>query len=447
MKMQPQISILGAAKSGIGAAALAKKVGLEVFVSDYGTIKQEYKTQLEELGVQWEENGHSKDIILGSKEVIKSPGIADDVPIVKDLIASQVPVISEIEFAGRYSKGKKICITGSNGKTTTTLMLKHILSKAGLDVVAVGNVGNSFAQVLSEVDHDFYVIELSSFQLDNMHDFKADIAILLNITPDHLDRYNNDFQNYVDSKFRISNNQNANQFLIYNADDPVINKEILKRNISSTLLPFSIEKALPKGASLDNNNIQINIKTKQNIMSIHELAQQGKHNTYNSMASGIASRVLDIRKEIIRESLSDFQNVEHRLEFVAKIHGIDFINDSKATNVNSTWYALESMQKPTIWIVGGVDKGNDYTMLEGLVKQKVVGIVCLGKSNRKIHRSFNGIVDNIHDSSSAAEAVRISYQLAKKGYSVLLSPACASFDLFENYEERGTKFKRAVRAL
>lgn len=447
MKMQPQISILGAAKSGIGAAALAKKVGLEVFVSDYGTIKQEYKTQLEELGVQWEENGHSKDIILGSKEVIKSPGIADDVPIVKDLIASQVPVISEIEFAGRYSKGKKICITGSNGKTTTTLMLEHILSKAGLDVVAVGNVGNSFAQVLSEADHDFYVIELSSFQLDNMHDFKADIAILLNITPDHLDRYNNDFQNYVDSKFRISNNQNANQFLIYNADDPVINKEILKRNISSTLLPFSIEKALPKGASLDNNNIQINIKTKQTIMSIHELAQQGKHNTYNSMASGIASRVLDIRKEIIRESLSDFQNVEHRLEFVAKIHGIDFINDSKATNVNSTWYALESMQKPTIWIVGGVDKGNDYTMLEGLVKQKVVGIVCLGKSNRKIHRSFNGVVDNIHDSSSAAEAVRISYQLAKKGYSVLLSPACASFDLFENYEERGTKFKRAVRAL
>jgi len=246
MKMQPQISILGAAKSGIGAAALAKKVGLEVFVSDYGTIKQEYKTQLEELGVQWEENGHSKDIILGSKEVIKSPGIADDVPIVKDLIASQVPVISEIEFAGRYSKGKKICITGSNGKTTTTLMLKHILSKAGLDVVAVGNVGNSFAQVLSEADHDFYVIELSSFQLDNMHDFKADIAILLNITPDHLDRYNNDFQNYVDSKFRISNNQNANQFLIYNADDPVINKEILKRNISSTLLPFSIEKSTAK---------------------------------------------------------------------------------------------------------------------------------------------------------------------------------------------------------
>ena len=447
MKMQPQISILGAAKSGIGAAALAKKVGLEVFVSDYGSIKQEYKTQLEELGVHWEENGHSKDVILGSKEVIKSPGIPDDVPIVKDLIASHVPVISEIEFAGRYSKGKKICITGSNGKTTTTLMLKHILSKAGLDVVAVGNVGNSFAQVLSEADHDFYVIELSSFQLDNMHDFKADIAILLNITPDHLDRYNNDFQNYVDSKFRISNNQNANQFLIYNADDPVVNKEILKRNISSTLLPFSIEKALPKGATLDNNNIQINIKTKQTIMSIHELAQQGKHNTYNSMASGIASRVLDIRKEIIRESLSDFQNVEHRLEFVAKIHGIDFINDSKATNVNSTWYALESMQKPTIWIVGGVDKGNDYTMLEGLVKQKVVGIVCLGKSNRKIHRSFKGVVDNIHDSSSAAEAVRISYQLAKKGYSVLLSPACASFDLFENYEERGTKFKRAVRAL
>jgi UDP-N-acetylmuramoylalanine--D-glutamate ligase len=291
------------------------------------------------------------------------------------------------------------------------------------------------------------VIELSSFQLDNMYDFKADIAILLNITPDHLDRYDNNFQNYVDSKFKIVNNQIESDFFIYNSDDKVIEKEISKRKITSTHLPFSIEKFIEKGASLENNQIQINIKTKQTIMSIHELAQQGKHNTYNSMASGIASRVLEIRKEIIRESLSDFQNVEHRLEFVAKIHGIDFINDSKATNVNSTWYALESMQKPTIWIVGGVDKGNDYSMLEGLVKQKVVGIVCLGKSNRKIQRSFGEIVDDIHDSSSAEEAVRISYQLAKKGYSVLLSPACASFDLFENYEERGTKFKRAVKAL
>ena len=447
MTQQSQITILGAAKSGIGAAALAKKKGLEVFVSDYGTIKEDYKSQLEALNIEWEENGHSLDRILSSNEVIKSPGISDDVQIIKELIKCNVPVISEIEFASRYSKGKKICITGSNGKTTTTLMLEHILLKAGLDVVAVGNVGNSFAQVLSESDHDFYVIELSSFQLDNMYDFKADIAILLNITPDHLDRYNNNFQNYTDSKFRIVNNQTAKDFFIYNADDAVIQKEISERNVSSTLLPFSIEDSLQKGASIEKNQIQINIKTKQTIMSIHELAQQGKHNTYNSMASGIASRVLEIRKEIIRESLSDFQNVEHRLEFVAKIHGIDFINDSKATNVNSTWYALESMQKPTIWIVGGVDKGNDYSMLEGLVKQKVVGIVCLGKSSRKIQRSFGNIVDNIHNSNSAEEAVRISYQLAKKGYSVLLSPACASFDLFENYEERGTKFKRAVKAL
>lgn len=442
-----KITVLGAAKSGIGAAVLAKKEGYSVFVSDYGEIKNEYKKLLNSLSIEWEENGHSKNRILQSSEVVKSPGISNEVRIVKELETKNIPIISEIEFAGRYSKGKKICVTGSNGKTTTTLMIKHILTKAGLDVVAVGNVGNSFAQVLSEGDHDYYVIELSSFQLDNMYDFKADISILLNITPDHLDRYDNDFNKYIQSKFKILNNQTENQVFIYNADDEVIQKEIARRKIAPKRLPFSIENPVVQGASLNKNQIQINIKTNETIMSIHELAQQGKHNTYNSMASGIASRVLDIRKEIIRESLSDFQNVEHRLEFVAKIHGIDFINDSKATNVNSTWYALESMQKPTIWIVGGVDKGNDYSMLEGLVKQKVVGIVCLGKSNRKIHRSFNGIVDDIHDSSSAEEAVRISYQLAKKGYAVLLSPACASFDLFEDYEERGTKFKRAVRKL
>ncbi|MAP01279.1 MAG: UDP-N-acetylmuramoyl-L-alanine--D-glutamate ligase [Flavobacteriales bacterium] len=447
MISEKEITVLGAAKSGIGAAVLAKKEGLNVFVSDYGEIKQEYKQLLNSLNIDWEENGHSQNRILKSVEVVKSPGISNDVKIIKDLITNNIPVISEIEFAGRYSKGKKICVTGSNGKTTTTLMIKHILSKAGLDVVAVGNVGNSFAQVLSEGDHDYYVIELSSFQLDNMYEFKADISVLLNITPDHLDRYDNDFNKYIQSKFRILNNQTEHQVFIYNADDQVIQNEIQKRKIAPKQLPFSIENQLEQGASLNKNQIQINIKTKETIMSIHELAQQGKHNTYNSMASGIASRVLDIRKEIIRESLSDFQNVEHRLEFVAKIHGIDFINDSKATNVNSTWYALESMQKPTIWIVGGVDKGNDYSMLEGLVKQKVVGIVCLGKSNRKIHRSFGSIVDNIHDSNSAQEAVRISYQLAKKGYAVLLSPACASFDLFEDYEERGTKFKRAVRNL
>ncbi|MBG14840.1 MAG: UDP-N-acetylmuramoyl-L-alanine--D-glutamate ligase [Crocinitomicaceae bacterium] len=447
MISEKEITVLGAAKSGIGAAVLAKKEGLNVFVSDYGEIKQEYKQLLNSLNIDWEENGHSQNRILKSVEVVKSPGISNDVKIIKDLITNNIPVISEIEFAGRYSKGKKICVTGSNGKTTTTLMIKHILSKAGLDVVAVGNVGNSFAQVLSEGDHDYYVIELSSFQLDNMYEFKADISVLLNITPDHLDRYDNDFNKYIQSKFRILNNQSEHQVFIYNADDQVIQNEIQKRKIAPKQLPFSIENQLEQGASLNKNQIQINIKTKETIMSIHELAQQGKHNTYNSMASGIASRVLDIRKEIIRESLSDFQNVEHRLEFVAKIHGIDFINDSKATNVNSTWYALESMQKPTIWIVGGVDKGNDYSMLEGLVKQKVVGIVCLGKSNRKIHRSFGSIVDNIHDSNSAQEAVRISYQLAKKGYAVLLSPACASFDLFEDYEERGTKFKRAVRNL
>ena len=443
-----EISILGAAKSGIGSAILAKKLGYDVFVSDFKMIDKDHKEELSQLDIEWEEEGHSLDRLLKSDEIIKSPGIPDSTQLIQQLKSKNIPIISEIEFAGRFTKGTMVCVTGSNGKTTTTLMLKHILEKAGIDVEAVGNVGKSFAKALSEKDHDVFVIELSSFQLDGMYDFKADIAVLLNITPDHLDRYDNDFQKYIDSKFRILNNQDKSEVFTYNTDDPVIEKEIKKRTIKSSMYGFSQNQEMKNGSWVENDQIQININNnKQTIMRIHDLAQQGKHNAYNSMASGIAARLLDIRKEIIRESLSDFQNVEHRLEFVTKVHGIEFINDSKATNVNSTWFALESMQKPTIWIAGGVDKGNDYSILEGLVKQKVVGIVCLGEKNKKIHKAFGHIVNDIHNANSAQEAVRISYQLAKKGYAVLLSPACASFDLFDNYEERGTKFKKAVKAL
>ena len=446
--MKEQLVIMGAGKSGFGAALLGKKEGYNVFVSDNKSISKSNKEALEKIGVEWEENGHSNERISSCDLVVKSPGISDDLPLIKLLDNKNIPVISEIEFAGRYCKGTKICVTGSNGKTTTTLMIQHILSKAGLKVTAVGNIGYSYAQAVAENPKDYYVIELSSFQLDRMYEFKADVSLLLNITPDHLDRYNNDFNKYTQSKFRILQNLTQSDHFIYNQDDEVINKYLINTNSTCKKHPVSILKTLKKGAWVENENIQINInQQKQSIMSIHQLAQQGKHNMFNSMASGIAARVLDIRKEIIRESLSDFQNVEHRLEHVAKIHGIDFINDSKATNVNSTWYALESMQKPTIWIVGGVDKGNDYSILEGLVKQKVLGIICLGTKNNKIIKSFKNIVDPIYEAKSASEAVRLSYRIAKKGYNVLLSPACASFDLFEDFEDRGHKFKKAVRSL
>ncbi|MBM77749.1 MAG: UDP-N-acetylmuramoyl-L-alanine--D-glutamate ligase [Crocinitomicaceae bacterium] len=439
---------MGAGKSGFGAALLGKKEGYDVLVSDNKSIGKRNKEALDKIGVEWEENGHNKERISSCDLVVKSPGISDDLPLIKLLDNKNIPVISEIEFAGRYCKGTKICVTGSNGKTTTTLMIQHILSKAGLKVTAVGNVGYSYAQAVAENPKDYYVIELSSFQLDRMYEFKADVSLLLNITPDHLDRYDNDFNKYTQSKFRILQNLTQSDHFIYNRDDEVITKHLINTNSTCKKHPVSILKTLKKGAWVENDNIQINInQQKQSIMSIHQLAQQGKHNMFNSMASGIAARVLDIRKEIIRESLSDFQNVEHRLEHVAKIHGIDFINDSKATNVNSTWYALESMQKPTIWIVGGVDKGNDYSMLEGLVKQKVLGIICLGTKNNKIIKSFKNIVDPIYEAKSASEAVRLSYRIAKKGYNVLLSPACASFDLFEDFEDRGHKFKKAVRSL
>jgi len=446
--MAERIAILGAGESGVGAAILAKQKGYDVWVSDMGNIKDKYKEVLLHNEIKWEEGVHSENEIFLAKEVIKSPGIPETAPLIKALKANSIPVISEIEFAGRYCHGKKICITGSNGKTTTTLMLNHVLDKAGLKTVACGNVGKSFAAMVALNVHDYYVIELSSFQLDDKYDFKADIAILLNITPDHLDRYEYSMEKYAASKFRIIQNQGPEDVYIYNLDDPIIRQQNNKLKLKQKTYAFSQEEQLTEGAWLTTNKqIQTNINNQQTNMSIHELAQQGKHNAYNSMASSIAGRVLEIRKEIIRESLSDFQNVEHRLEHVASVHGINFINDSKATNVNSTWYALESMEEPTIWIAGGVDKGNDYTMLEALVKSKVAGIVCLGKDNSKLHAAFEGLVENIWDASTAEEAVGLAYRMAKKGNNVLLSPACASFDLFENYEERGNQFKRAVRAL
>jgi UDP-N-acetylmuramoylalanine--D-glutamate ligase len=445
--MAGKIVILGGGESGIGAAVLANKKEFEVFVSDSGVIKEKYKSVLSNIGVDWEEKKHTVEKILNAKEVIKSPGIPDDAEIIKLIKGKNIPVISEIEFASRFTKGKKICITGSNGKTTTTMWIHHILTKAGIDACLAGNVGKSFAWQVAEGDHDCYVIELSSFQLDGMFDFKAEIAILLNITPDHMDRYDNDFQKYVDSKFRIVNNQSNEDFFIYCADDEIINKELEKRTINSKKYPFSIITNVEKGGCIKENKLNININKTEFTMNMHELALQGRHNLYNSLAAGIASRILDIRKDKIKESLMDFQGVEHRLEFVTNVHGIEFINDSKATNVNSTWYALESMSKPVIWIVGGKDKGNDYAFLSEIVKRKVKAIVCMGVDNRKIRKAFSEIVKTIVEVQSAEDAVRTAYYLGKTGDTVLLSPACASFDLFENYEERGRKFKEAVREL
>lgn len=445
--MSQKLIILGAAESGIGAAILGRQKGYEVFVSDFGKIKDKYKQQLVNAEINFEEEKHSEAKIFDATEVVKSPGIPDKAPIIKSLHERNIPVISEIEFAGRYTNAKMICITGTNGKTTTTLLTHHILKKAGLNVGLGGNVGKSFALQVAQQQHDYYVLELSSFQLDGMYQFKADIGILTNITPDHLDRYNYTLQNYIDSKFRITQNQTNNDAFIYCADDELTMNEMAKRKFDAQLFPFSIKKEEGMSAYSDNEKLTINIKKNPLTMSIQELALQGKHNLYNSMASGIAARVLDIRKETVRESFSDFENIEHRLELVNTVHGIDFINDSKATNVNSTWYALESMQKPVIWIAGGVDKGNDYNMLMDLVKSRVKAIVCLGVDNKKIIEAFKDVIPDIIETKTADEAVRASYKLGKKGDAVLLSPACASFDLFENYEDRGRKFKAAVRSL
>jgi UDP-N-acetylmuramoylalanine--D-glutamate ligase len=445
--MNRKIVILGAGESGAGSAVLAKKHGFDVFVSDKGQIKDKYKEILDKNNIKWEEENHSEAIILSADEIIKSPGIPESAPIMKLIREKGIHVISEIEFAGRYAEGKKICITGSNGKTTVTNLINHILVKAGKKVAMTGNVGNSFAMAVAEGSFDYYVIELSSFQLDGMYDFKADIAILLNITPDHLDRYDYKLQNYVDSKFRVTQNQTKDDFLIYWAGDPIIKTELSKRKPGMTLMPFSDEEKEGMTAFIDNDELIIDYPNKTNLMTIHEFALKGRHNTYNSMAAAIAGKILNIRKEVIRESLADFQGVEHRLEPVITVCGISFINDSKATNVNSTWYALECMENQVIWIVGGVDKGNDYSELFPIVKKKVKAIVCLGKDNKKIIEAFKDKIDTIVETSSMEEAVRSSYYLAKKGETVLLSPACASFDLFKNYEDRGRQFKQAVRNL
>jgi UDP-N-acetylmuramoylalanine--D-glutamate ligase len=442
------IIILGAGESGTGAAVLAKQLGLTTLVSDIGSIKDKFRTVLHHYEIEFEEGKHTSDIILKSAEIIKSPGIRDDAPLITEARKKGIPVISEIEFAGRHTKAKTFCITGSNGKTTTTLLTYHILKNAGLNAGLAGNVGSSFALQVATENHDFYVLEISSFQLDGMYRFKADIAVLMNITPDHLDRYKHDFQKYIDSKFRIIQNQTNSEYFIYCHDDPVISEEIRKRSIPSMKIPFStLEKIPGEGAWVEKKDLIININSKELKMTLEELALQGRHNLYNSMAAGISARLLDIRKDIIKQSLSDFQHVEHRLEFVASIHGIEFINDSKATNVNSTWYALESQNKKIIWIAGGLDKGNDYGSLEPLVKSKVRAIVCLGQDNRKIKATFADLVESIIETTTAEDAVRAAYQLAKRGEVVLLSPACASFDLFENFEDRGRQFKKAVNGL
>ncbi|WP_303923454.1 UDP-N-acetylmuramoyl-L-alanine--D-glutamate ligase [Draconibacterium sediminis] len=445
--MKGLVAILGGGESGVGAAILAQKQGYEVFVSDLGKIKEKYKDVLSNYKIDFEEGHHAEEKIRSAELVVKSPGIPETAPLVKQLKEQGTPVISEIEFGGRFTSAKTICITGSNGKTTTTLLTYHILQKAGLNVGLAGNVGKSFAWQVAEENFDVYVIELSSFQLDGMYEFKADVAVLMNITPDHLDRYGYEMQNYIDSKFRILQNQTENDYFVYCADDEVIQKEINKREIKPVQLPFGLGEAAGPGAGVRDNRIIINFNQNQFSMSILDLSLQGKHNTYNSMAAGIASMVLKIRDEQLRESLSDFTGVEHRLERFLKVHGIEFINDSKATNVNSSWYALESVHKPVIWIAGGVDKGNDYTMLQGLVTNKVKAIVCLGKNNAKLHEAFGDCVADIVDASSMEEAVKAAYYLARNGDTVLLSPACASFDLFENYEDRGNQFKKEVRNL
>ncbi|NEW82024.1 MAG: UDP-N-acetylmuramoyl-L-alanine--D-glutamate ligase [Mariniphaga sp.] len=442
-----KLVILGGGESGVGAAVLGAKKGYEVFVSDFGEIKMEYKLVLDQHGLNYEENQHTEELILDATLVVKSPGIPDKAPIVIKLHRKNIPVISEIEFAGRYTTAKTICITGSNGKTTTTLLTYEVLKRAGLKVGLAGNVGKSFALQVAEDDFDYYVIELSSFQLDGMFDFRADIAVLLNITPDHLDRYDYKMQNYTNSKLRITQNLRPEDWFVYCADDPIIQEELKKRDIKAKMAPFSIMQVLKEGGWVENEIMKLNVNNNTFDMTIYELALQGKHNLNNSMAAGISGSILNLRKEGIRECLSDFQGVEHRLERFLRVHNIEFINDSKATNINSVWYALESMNTPVVWIVGGIDKGNDYSQLFDLVKEKVKAIVCLGKDNSKIITAFDGKVKQIVDTKSIEEAVRSAYFLAEKGDTVLLSPACASFDLFKNYEERGRQFKEAVRNL
>ena len=424
-----RIVVLGAGESGSGAAILAKEKGFDVFVSDFGTISEPYRALLDQNGVAWEDGQHTEALILNADEVVKSPGIPLTAPLIQKLQAQGTPIISEIEFAARYTKAKMICITGSNGKTTTTSLIYYILQRAGLDVGLAGNIGNSLALQVAHKDHAYYVIELSSFQLDNMYDFKADIAILLNITPDHLDRYDFKFQNYIDAKFRITRNQTADDAFIYWAEDPIIDKEMKKLQLGATLYPYGFTQPNPLPVSEE------------------ELALKGRHNVLNSMAATIAANVLNIKKDVIRESLMTFQGVAHRLQYVATVRGVKWINDSKATNVNSCWYALESMTTPTVLILGGKDKGNDYSEIDDLVREKCHTLVFMGLHNEKLREHFGNFGLNIIDTDNLADAIQGAYQAAKEGDTVLLSPCCASFDLFKSYEDRGEQFMKAVKAL
>jgi len=447
MSNAKKIVVLGAGESGVGAAILACRKGMQIWLSDKGKIKPKYLDMLQKEDVPFEEGTHSEDIILNADEIIKSPGIPENAPLIQKIKAKNIPLISEIEFAARYTNAKLICITGSNGKTTTTLLTYHIFKQAGLNVGLAGNVGKSFAYQVATQNFDYYILELSSFQLDDMYKFKADIAVILNITPDHLDRYSYKLQDYVNSKFRIVQNQTSTDSFIYCLDDEITSNEVEKRNIAAKKYPFSVKQDIEEGGSLKNQELVFNVNKSTFSMPANRLPLPGTHNIYNSMAAGIAAKVMDIRKDSIRESLADFRNIEHRLEFVATIHDVEFINDSKATNVNSAWYALESMSRPVVWIVGGTDKGNDYSILYELVKEKVHAIVCLGKDNRKIISAFSTIIPSITEASTAKEAVMKAFKASKPGDTVLLSPACASFDLFENYEDRGNQFKAAIREL
>ncbi|MEW2919984.1 UDP-N-acetylmuramoyl-L-alanine--D-glutamate ligase [Muricauda sp. ANG21] len=442
-----RLVILGGGESGVGTAILGQKEGFEVFVSDKGEIKEKYIEVLEHFEIEWESGQHTESKIMNADVVMKSPGIPDKVPLVKALVEKGVPVISEIEFASKYTDATLIGITGSNGKTTTTMLTYHLLKNGGLNVGMAGNIGDSYAKMVAEQDFDQYVLEISSFQLDGIVDFKPHIAMLTNITPDHLDRYEYKFENYIASKFRIAMNQDENDYLIYDADDEVILEWLKEHPVQSKLIPFSVKQKLKEGAWLEDDKIRIELEQKTLEMSTDILALEGQHNVKNTMAASMAALLVKVRKETIRQSIQSFQGVPHRLEKVLKINHVEYINDSKATNVNATFYALDGIKKPIVWIVGGVDKGNNYAELMPLVREKVKAIVCLGMDNSKLVDAFGNVIDLMVETYSMEEAVKVAYKIAERGDSVLLSPACASFDLFQNYEDRGDQFKTAVKNL
>ena len=442
-----RVVVLGGGESGVGSAVLAKAKGFDVFLSDMGNIAEKYVAVLDEWDIPYEQGGHSEELILNADEVIKSPGIPSTAPMVKKIMEGGINVISEIEFAGRYDSAKKVCITGSNGKTTTTSLIYHLLQQAGLNVGLGGNIGKSYAYQVATEQHDIYVLELSSFQLDNVYDFKADIAIITNITPDHLDRYGYNMENYVKSKFRITRNMSSEDCFIFCSDDEITINHLNKIVVQAQKLPFTQKNEVEQGAFVKEDRMIVRYKEQECDMYLQELALGGKHNVYNSMAAALAAKAMDIDNQVIRDGLATFQAVEHRLENVLSIREVLYINDSKATNVDAAWYALECQTRPVIWIVGGTDKGNDYSTLVDLAREKVKAIICMGLGNAKIHAAFEGVVPQMHDVTSAQDAVKLADSLAVAGDVVLLSPCCASFDLFKNYEDRGRQFKEAVRNL